>query len=247
VKAVTLHQPWASAIIAGVKRWENRSWIPRELRTESIVWLGIHAGKGTDIAADLDLLREEWPGMPEGDWPRGLLGFARFDGAGHISSFPDAQADPWAIGPNVWHISQVLRLDQPIPMKGAQGVWTMDEQVRIPLSLAKLSVPEHFQDVTGDLQAGPKGRTTAAVIARARWIRELRGMTIEEVESQLRFRHFLFWRGRCLQSIERLGAVPPPARRARWTEYDIEVLADIYDVPATWVFLGPHPEPRRSR
>jgi len=232
MKAITLHQPWASAIMAGVKRWENRTWMPKELKTEPLLWLGIHAGKGTDTDVDLEQLRKVWPDMPEGDWPRGLLGFACFDGAGHISVFPEARTDPWATGPKVWHVREVLRIDQPIPVKGAQGIWALDKHLRIPLFDAEWSVPRHFRDITADLKDGPVGTSTAGVLARVKWVRELRGMTIHEVECQLRFRHFLFWRGRCLQSLE-------SHRCRRWAEHDIEVLADIYDVPADWLFYGP--------
>jgi len=55
MKALTIHQPWASLIIHGVKTIETRGWAcPKSLIGER---LAIHAGKST-----------EWAGEDVGDW-----------------------------------------------------------------------------------------------------------------------------------------------------------------------------------
>lgn len=144
ILAITLWQPWASAIIAGVKPCENRTWIPRQLRGalpwgragRSGWWLAIHAGRATDRQVDLEDLRELWPTAPHGhprSWPRGLLGLARFDSAGPIEAFPELGANPWACGPMVWNVGRVLRLEEPIPCSGAQGLWPVPEGLAGPL------------------------------------------------------------------------------------------------------------------
>ena len=159
--AVTLHQPWASAIMAGVKPVENRTWIPRQLRGSSPrpLWLALHAGKATDRTlqepvgpepvtddrpngpGDIggsgwrrpmtgwDYLATLWPGFPgKGHrWPRGFLGLVRFDAAGALEAFPEFGNNPWASGPKVWKVGAVLPLPEPIPAKGAQGLWPVPE------------------------------------------------------------------------------------------------------------------------
>lgn len=47
--ALTLHQPWASLCAYGVKRFETRSWLPKEHRGDLVLPcpLAIHAGKST--------------------------------------------------------------------------------------------------------------------------------------------------------------------------------------------------------
>ena len=40
IKALSLWQPWASAIAVGYKHYETRSW-----KTDYRGWLGIHAAK----------------------------------------------------------------------------------------------------------------------------------------------------------------------------------------------------------
>lgn len=151
MRAITLHQPWASAILAEVKPWENRTWAPRALLDGGALWLALHAGQATDRSLSKvvepatawttrrtgwDRLRDLWPSMPgrrPEDYPRGILGLVRFDGAGAIADYPEALGDPWASGPVVWRVGRVIRLRDPIPVKGAQGLWTPPPDVRATL------------------------------------------------------------------------------------------------------------------
>lgn len=60
---LTLLQPYASAIIAGPKRVENRPW--RRMIPDNGLWVGLHAGKtlygGPDAAEDM---LDEWRDGP---------------------------------------------------------------------------------------------------------------------------------------------------------------------------------------
>lgn len=63
MKALSILQPWAALIVAGVKDIENRSWPTRE-RGEILV----HAGKGFDMDAYFWLLNNFMRiGLPEAD------------------------------------------------------------------------------------------------------------------------------------------------------------------------------------
>ena len=53
MKALTVHQPWASMQLAGVYLWETRSWPILSRGT-----LVIHSGKATE---NLKLIQDDWP------------------------------------------------------------------------------------------------------------------------------------------------------------------------------------------
>ena len=70
MKAITLHQPWASLIASGAKRIETRSWKPPDslIGTE----IAIHAGKrkfGGDLACDLGFMNAVDEALGAG-WPQ---------------------------------------------------------------------------------------------------------------------------------------------------------------------------------
>lgn len=155
IRALTLWQPWASAILAGVKGWENRPWAPVQLRDRPArpLWLGLHAGLATDRGLELeadcspegwrhgppsgwDILEALWPDCPgrrPGDYPRGLLGLVRYDLAVEYERLAECYGDAWASGPWCWKVGQVIALPEPIPCKGAQGFWVVPPELAAEL------------------------------------------------------------------------------------------------------------------
>ena len=111
MQALTLRQPWACLVVAGIKDVENRTW-----RTNYRGRLVIHAGSGID--------RE---GMNENgrllaDYPHGaILGTVKL-----VDIVRDS-ASPWEIAGN-WHwlLTDPLPYDVPIPAKGKLGLWTCE-------------------------------------------------------------------------------------------------------------------------
>lgn len=148
LSAITLQQPWASAMLAGVKPWENRTWAPRRLRREPVepLWVALHAGaqvdkglsrpeRGYRFGRGWALLREAWPECPGGAsyaWPRGFLGLVQFDGVQPFEEGQDCFTSPWAGGPWCWRVGLVLPLPEPIPAQGAQGLWPVPEPLVEP-------------------------------------------------------------------------------------------------------------------
>lgn len=121
MRALTIRQPWASAIAYGDKRVENRGWaLPEKLRGQVIA---IHAGKGHDLYAQL----------PEGcAWPEiavhplgAVIAVARVT----HSCLPwecDGSCSPWAIrGQDHWHLEDVIALRETVPCTGHLGVWPL--------------------------------------------------------------------------------------------------------------------------
>jgi len=113
---LSVRQPWASAIIMGVKDVENRGWKPR-LATP--FRLNVHAGKAFDDHAYRRGLatREQCT-----SWMGALVGIvtvvAIHDGyACHNVCSPWAQTARWH-----WELSNAHAI-VPIPMRGRLGLW----------------------------------------------------------------------------------------------------------------------------
>jgi hypothetical protein len=109
MKVLTVRQPWASLIVAGIKDVENRSW-----RTKYRGRLGIHAGNRVDQDA-LDAC-----GHPlDGDLPRGVL-----IGSVELVDCMKTSRSKWAV-PGEWHwvLADARKLVRPRPMPGKLGLW----------------------------------------------------------------------------------------------------------------------------
>lgn len=134
MKALTIHQPWAWAIVAGHKKIENRTWRP-PLRLIG-KRIAIHAGKKRPCPNAQQAVRElAGPESMPNDLPLGvvvghvlLTGFAA--PLWNVVHHPDpfltlsaVQDDPWFIGPIAWLLDEAVALDQPVPAKGRQGLW----------------------------------------------------------------------------------------------------------------------------
>ncbi len=117
IKALTICQPWAWAIVAGHKRIENRSW-PTRYRGP----LAIHAG-----------LSRRW--LPEGEafirrqgiWLPPDLEFGAIVGlVDLVDCLPLAAVadDPWASGPVCWVLANPRPIT-PRPWRGALGLFSV--------------------------------------------------------------------------------------------------------------------------
>ena len=144
MKAITIHQPWASLIAHGYKRFETRSW-----RTHYRGPIAIHAGKRIDHKAALmvawnypEIWREISP-LPTGciiavaelvecwevrlyesDWS-----FYLHEGVGGgTKSLPTTEeAFGWyEQGRYAWELANVRLIPEPIPEKGKQGLWNWE-------------------------------------------------------------------------------------------------------------------------
>lgn len=128
LRALTIKQPWADAIVHGAKRTENRTWeLPVKHRGARVL---LHAGKSYDpmsrfIIRDWEAL-ETWP-----DDRGAIIGAATITGC-HLSRDTNGRpcCDPWG-EPDVYHwtLSDVTPLPAPVPCKGRLGLWTPDPDV----------------------------------------------------------------------------------------------------------------------
>jgi hypothetical protein len=153
VKALTLKQPWAWAVVEGGKWIENRSWEPPEaLLGETFA---IHAGLKTPtqelIEAAVECASEAGSRIQvPGEFELGcIVGVATLDGyvtdhegddcnwcvlangdeTAAAALVPLALESPWFFGPVGFLLKDVRRLREPVPCKGALGFWEVSTDV----------------------------------------------------------------------------------------------------------------------
>lgn len=148
MRAISLWQPWASLWLTDRKVHETRHW-----PTSHRGWLAVHAAKHFE------------KDFPNGDPMRSILGAefgAHWDtslptgailGAVHlVSCEPMLPAEPdhdddyvcgnWASGRFAWRRAAIVKLNEPIPYRGRQGMFTLpDEIARVILPSQCPSVP----------------------------------------------------------------------------------------------------------
>jgi len=140
-RALTLWQPWASFIIAGLKTWETRSW-----QLPEPGWVAIHAAKREPvqvpklIAQSRRMFHNALEYMLQTTYeqlPRGkVLGVVKFGQCVPVEQVrmqigaADADFGDWADGRWAWPVKNVWRLRIPIPAHGRQRLWqwTMPER-----------------------------------------------------------------------------------------------------------------------
>ena len=149
VRAVTLWEPYASAVAALGKDIENRGWPPGSFRGLILV----HAGLSTDRAALRHLPRDL-------ELHRGaVVAVARISGA-HTDC--DGQCSTWADPEAEWHweLSDVVQLPTPVTqVKGRQRIWVPDDDLRHRVAAA---LPQTAASLAAHLRREPTAPTSDA-------------------------------------------------------------------------------------
>ena len=151
MKAISLHQPWASLIAVGVKTVETRTWKPPVGLVGQRI--AIHASKGhgdgmaftpEEWTAVMELCGDRWPNpMPRGC----VVATARLADVGQVRQttprtiimdnkeyvecwfnhgWEGVEADPYgdfSVGRWLWFLEDVEPVTPPVPEKGRQGFW----------------------------------------------------------------------------------------------------------------------------
>jgi len=129
-RCLSLHRPWARAIVRLGKDVENRNWKHAPGAWLVGQWLGIHAGQTWDGSGAASIEAETGEALDE--TPLGIVGAARVIGvigAGRTVVAGDEKLvrphldSVWWMGG--WGIvfDEALELADPIPHKGALGLW----------------------------------------------------------------------------------------------------------------------------
>ena len=132
MKVLTIRQPWASLIMAGLKEYEFRSW-----KTNHRGELLIHAGKTIDKEAEKRLKKY----LPDVLPTEQILGKVELIDC--IKVTPQFLGGLRKINPDIyaksvfkeeyaWNIKVLEKFDEPIETKGKLGLWNyIDEEKEI--------------------------------------------------------------------------------------------------------------------
>jgi hypothetical protein len=158
VKALTLHQPWASAIALGLKLVETRGWA-----TAYRGPLAIHAGKLPSHSYEWDRLFRDLPEFRaafERAYPQGWFSLPEMrvvavaDLAG-LSRTPISADDDvleyrlgdYSPGRWFWRLQNVGRVEGARAIPGKQGLWEIADDLVLPFIVTpKASGPGSYGD-----------------------------------------------------------------------------------------------------
>lgn len=149
--ALTLWRPWCWAICHAGKDIENRTWRPPSWMAYGGL-VAIHSGQRWDGAAEQWLRDEHYARVgvepmlvppTRQEWPGGrIVAIARCTGfvtagtfGGELNSAEAYVAlhSFWFDGPFGWVLRDARVLAKPVPCNGAQGLWSIPEDVRARL------------------------------------------------------------------------------------------------------------------
>jgi hypothetical protein len=144
--ALSVRQPWAWAIVRAGKDVENRSWEFPQKHIGSLI--AIHAGRtredimtmpirgATNALLDAAIDGDTDPALSCG----AVVGVARVTGChdGHTCPGRGLRAgycSPWAVqGQCHWLLADAIPLAEPIPCRGALGLWSLPEDASQAMS-----------------------------------------------------------------------------------------------------------------
>jgi hypothetical protein len=140
MKAISLHQPWASAVAIGIKTHETRSW-----RTSHLGPLAIHAAKKRTLENER-IFQDLWD-IPEigfafadhldlnFNWlPFGaIIATCKLTCVGDVDFWKPTEIQKalgnYSPGRFVWVLEDIKKLDAPIPFKGQQGFFEVPDSL----------------------------------------------------------------------------------------------------------------------
>jgi hypothetical protein len=118
MRALTVRQPWAWAIIHAGKNIENRSWTNKHATGT----IAVHAGSGLD---SLDRLPRGAKRPRANDLVHGAI-----IGVVDVVEIVREHPSKWFSGPLGWVLRRPRPLPRPIPCGGRLGLWQLPSSVR---------------------------------------------------------------------------------------------------------------------
>lgn len=141
LRALTVWQPWASLLVLGIKKYETRSWC-----TSYRGPIAIHAAKKKvftvmnmlhPVAANAiqyRLLKNQLNQLPIGH----ILGYGNLIACHKIDaafiaglSEDEKLMGDFTPGRYAWEIVDIVKLDRPVKMRGAQMLWTVHDPEQV--------------------------------------------------------------------------------------------------------------------
>ena len=152
MKVLSVQQPWASLIVAGIKKVENRSWQPKQVPGRVL----IHASKRTSLRSmgnePIEWVQEVLNQQTYGNFAdfdllpsNAIVGYVTFD-----CIDKDNANSVWAAGESneeklfYWHVKDAYVFDKPINnVKGKLWLWDypIDEDNLPPAHKVEINMP----------------------------------------------------------------------------------------------------------
>ena len=131
MRAISLWQPWATAVALGVKKVETRHWSTRYTGP-----IAIHAAKRwakpeRDFAAVEHALGRLPKHLPFGAIiaTATLMGCRMAQDVGHQVGAIERMYGDYAHGRFAWFLTDVIAFDEPIPFPGARGFFNVPDEL----------------------------------------------------------------------------------------------------------------------
>lgn len=142
MKAITIWQPWAGLIAAGIKQNETRSWATRyrgpiaihaAQKPMRVSWLTVVSDEAAEVIYRRLNLPEIFNGL--NIFQTGcIVAIANLSDCikitpEYISTLSDDELalGDYTPGRYAWKMTDIKKLDMPIPVKGRQGLWNWEK------------------------------------------------------------------------------------------------------------------------
>lgn len=147
MRALTIWQPWASAIALGFKPVENRDWAPPASAIGEL--FAIHAAvrvptedEVLEVAQTSSHSKKQWHALPTVNVRGAVIAVARLNAVVDDEKLDFTQlsddVERWFVGRYGW-IFREVKLLEPVPCVGRQGIWRLPidvyEKVQVQLQL----------------------------------------------------------------------------------------------------------------
>ena len=138
-KAITIRQPYATALALGLKKYETRKWF-----TDYDGWIAIHSGKNTDSLS----LSQELIGIDEFQLPLGaIVAVAKFKcfkiSGSDIKAISDRERRLgfWYERNYAWKVTDLVQCN-PVEVLGTRGLWFVHHSLEQRI---KNAIYEHYR------------------------------------------------------------------------------------------------------
>lgn len=135
MKIISVRQPWASAIVQGIKPVENRSWVTN-YRGQVLIHAGVSRRDLKHLnCTPLDQYADSL------DLTFGaIIGLARIIDCVPLSDLPASlRGNPFASGPYCWILEDARAIESPIPCRGQLGLFNAPADIVRSLGLEQSS------------------------------------------------------------------------------------------------------------
>ncbi len=139
MKAISLWQPWASLIAIGAKPYETRHWHPGGVIRQRIA---IHAAKRSPRLEEIEMWLKAAGNLTDKRLPLGAIVCTAYLSAAYQVKGHTQDGDPileslgaikddgfgdYGLDRYCWYLTDVERVDPPVPYRGAQGWFDLSE------------------------------------------------------------------------------------------------------------------------